>query len=152
MTPEERAEIYERIRQLRGPNKRCGACAADHPIEEFPLKSAAKLTLHSRCKAAQRNASTAWYQANAEKHRRAAAARRKALAAAVSEMVDEWLTGRRCARCGDTDGPVAVGPTGTSLKRLVKDGWSQQAIAALLPDATVSCQRCQRTRRDVASR
>lgn len=152
MTPEERTELDERIRQLRGPTKRCGACASDHPIEQFALKSAAKLTLHSRCKAAQRNVSTAWYQANADKHRTAAATRRKAIAAAVSEVVDEWLSGRRCTRCGGNDRLVATGPTGTSLKRLVKDGWSLDSIAALLPDATVSCQRCQRTLRDLALR
>lgn len=134
--------IYERIRELRGPTKHCGSCGVNHPIELFALKSTEKLTLQSRCRAAQRQASNAWYAANAEKHRAAAATRRKTVAEDVADLVDRWLAGQSCSQCGSAHRLVAVGPTGTSLKRLVKDGWSRPSIEALLPQAVVACRRC----------
>jgi len=138
---------YDAIRAARGPTKRCTACATDHPVENFPFKNRDKLQLHAKCKTAQRVASRADYAANGDRRRAKTYEYRAWLRSTVNELVADWLTGRTCRRCGETDKHlIAVGADGENIRARSRDGFMPDDIRALLVDAEAECWGCRSTR------
>lgn len=94
-------DVYARIREEKGPTKRCAACDTEHPVEDFTVKSSVRLQLHPRCRDRQRAANRASYRNDPAKQRNAAAARRARVREEYNAKIDRWLEGRACTRCGE---------------------------------------------------
>src|SRR5690606_13590880 len=127
-------DLYMLIARERGATKRCSACGVDHPITEFPFKSKPQLKLHSQCRAAQRQRSHAWYDANQDQHRVKVRTRKADIVGEVNALVDGWLDGRSCS-CGATARLTAVAADGANIRRLIKDGGTPATVVVMLPDA-----------------
>lgn len=138
-----RDDIYAQIRISKGPTKQCTACNIAHPVEEFPIKSAARLQLHARCKQAQRAANQASYRANPDKQKAVAGARRDAIRAEFNAGLDAWLAGRACTICGEVKAHMlAVQADGVSLRGFDRNGFTADDLPALLAGATAECRSC----------
>lgn len=136
-------DVYARIREAKGPTKHCTACDAEHPVEDFTIKSSASLRLHSRCRDQQRAANRSSYQASPEKQREAAAARRARVREMFNAGLDEWLDGRPCARCGEAKAHMlAIHRDGENLRPFVQRGFTAADLPGLLAGATAECRSC----------
>ena len=145
-SPADRQGLYDRVRARTGPTKYCSACGADHELEDFGFKDLTTGALQSRCRASLRDLGRQRHAgADGDAQRARVAARKHAQRTEVNGVVERWLSEdvRRCARCGARHRLIAVGPTGGSLKRLLKQGWSPEAITRALGEAKVSCRSCQ---------
>lgn len=135
------SEAYDIIRARTGPTKVCTACDTEHPLADFPFRSIAAATLHSRCRAAQRHATREWYHANRDAHRAAIAVRNTSHAAMVNGLVDTWLEHQRCANCGEP-ATLAVNPDGENIRRLLRDREAPAPGVDPLAHATAVCRSC----------
>jgi len=136
-------DVYARIREEKGPTKRCAACDTEHPVEDFTVKSSVRLQLHPRCRDRQRAANRASYRNDPAKQRNAAAARRARVREEYNAKIDRWLEGRACTRCGEVKAHMlAIHREGENLRPFVKRGFTAADLPDLLAGATAECRSC----------
>ena len=83
--------------------RQCTQCGAVRPIDDFPFKSAATATRHSRCRECTREASRLHYAANRSAYRERNRRNNPRQRFAAEQRVIELLRNSGCAVCGETD-------------------------------------------------
>lgn len=125
--------------------KICCKCKQDRPIAEFAIKITATGQRQSRCKACQKLASRAHYEANRDDVIARSVDRRKATEADHKSFIVDSLTGKACTCCGtgeDLCYSVNTGYTGPRVSSAAHAGMARETLLESILNSTVMCRAC----------
>lgn len=125
--------------------KRCCACELTHPIEQFAIKNKQTGARQSRCRACQKIASRAHYEANRAAVKEKTAVRNKERSESLRVYVEGCLANSQCA-CGATHDltyQVNPGYDGPRVSVAVHGGLAMETLLAAMANSTVMCKTCQ---------
>jgi len=125
--------------------KKCCNCTQVLLIEEFALKVTATGQRQSRCKACQKLASRAHYEANRESVITRTTERRLAAETEHKAFIATTLIGKRCSCCGSGDDlcySVNAGYTGPRVSSAAHAGMARETVLESIANSTVMCRSC----------
>ena len=129
--------------------KECIVCKLTFPFDAFPFKHKAKNTRRSYCYECQRNYSRAHYLNNRELYNARRYRRQRLYRARNRERLTEYITGRSCVDCAESDVRVLEfdhvrGTKRGNISEMVLAGVAWRRIEEELAKCEVRCANCHR--------
>lgn len=125
--------------------KVCCNCKVEKQIDEFGVKIKSTGQRQSRCKACQRLASRAHYEANREAVKTRAKENRATLKTVLRALVTDSLKKAKCQCCtGNTNLTYLINPgySGPRVSAAVNSGMAEATVKDAMANSRVLCRTC----------